>query len=246
VVLTEAGRVFLPHARNILEEIEDSAKAIHNLSETVSGTLTMATSHHIGLHRLPQALRAYSREYPQVDLDLKFMGSEAICSGVLSGALELGVVTLPRDPLPRLQTSILWPDPMEFVVGRSHPLATAELAQEQDAAGTLEGITLRHLTRYTAILPAPGTFTREMIDTRFQQQRLKLATKLTTNYLETIKMLVSVGLGWSVLPRTLIDKDLLVVKIHGVQIQRDLGAVWHSQRTLSNSARAMLSTLQES
>ena len=53
VLLTEAGQMLLPRAKRILSELEDCRRALGNLSGQVSGTLSIATSHHIGLHRLP-------------------------------------------------------------------------------------------------------------------------------------------------------------------------------------------------
>ena len=64
VRLTEAGAVLLPRARRILSEVEDSRRALRNLAGTVAGSLIIATSHHIGLHRLPPVLRIFTAQYP--------------------------------------------------------------------------------------------------------------------------------------------------------------------------------------
>lgn len=54
VGLTEAGRALLPRAYQILNVLDDTRRALTNLTGEVSGRLTLATSHHIGLHRLPR------------------------------------------------------------------------------------------------------------------------------------------------------------------------------------------------
>ena len=61
VQLTAAGQALLPTYRRILEEIDESHRIISNLRETTSGHLKLATSHHIGLHRLPPVLKKFSR-----------------------------------------------------------------------------------------------------------------------------------------------------------------------------------------
>ena len=66
---------------------------------------------------------------------------------------------------------------------------------------------------------------------------------LSTNYLETIKMMVSVGLGWSVLPESMVSSELKTIEVEGFKLQRTLGAVYHHKRTISNAANAMLSVL---
>ena len=72
-----------------------------------------------------------------------------------------------------------------------------------------------------------------------RKHKLELKVGLSTNYLETIKMMVSVGLGWSVLPRSMLSKELKTLAIEGITLERKLGIVWHSGHTLSNAAKAM-------
>ena len=54
----------------------------------------MATSHHIGLHRLAPVLQAFTKAYPDVELDIQFEDSEVAYNLVRSGTIELAVVTL--------------------------------------------------------------------------------------------------------------------------------------------------------
>ena len=67
--------------------------------------------------------------------------------------------------------------------------------------------------------------------------------RLATNYLETLKMLVMIGLGWSVLPRSMLDQDLIALPIRELALERELGVVWHEKRTLSSAATALLKQL---
>ncbi len=232
--LTESGHALLPRARRILLEVEDCRRAISNLSERVAGILRIGTSHHIGLHRLPPILRTYSTNYPEVELDLHFMDSEEVCRAVLHGDLELGIVTLPLETPAELGSRKIWPDPLDFIIDPKHPLARQKV------------VTPAQLCGFAAILPSPGTYTREVIEQAFKPLQLTIPIRLATNYLETIKMMVSVGLGWSVLPRSMISDDLAVLDVSRIgQLSRQLGTVWHSGRTLSNAAQAMLATLDD-
>lgn len=52
-------------------------------------------------------------------------------------------------------------------------------------------------------------------------------------------MMVSVGLGWSVLPQTMLDSNLRILNIEQLNICRSLGMVHHASRTLSQSASRM-------
>ena len=232
--LTPAGEALLTRARNVLKELDDVKRGITNLSGSISGELLLATSHHIGLHRLPGPLKRFHDTYTQVRLNLQFMDSEKACQGVARGDLELAVVTLPPKVAAPLKAEKIWDDPLDIVVSPGHPLAR-ELH-----------VTMSRLLDYPAILPGPGTYTREIILNAFGRQRDRIQVGMATNYLEVLKMLAAIGLGWSALPRTMIDEGLNVVQIEKVGIRRELGIVTHEKRTLSNAGQAMIRTIRES
>ncbi len=229
--LTEAGEALLPRARQVLLDLEDMGRAISNLTGQVSGTLRIGTSHHIGLHRLPPVLRRFSREYPDVKLDIHFIDSEEAWEAVLHGDLEMGVVTLPPQPDPRLHSQAVWQDPLVFMAAPEHPLAR------------LDRVTLETLTGYSAILPSPVTFTRRIVESLFEEQALTLNISMSTNYLETIHMMVSIGLGWSVLPETMLDDSVVRLNVDTALPVRRLGVVTHPGRSRSNAAGAFLDIL---
>ena len=229
--LTEAGEALLPRARQVLLDLEDMGRAISNLTGTVSGPLRIGTSHHIGLHRLPPVLRRFSREYPDVKLDIHFIDSEEAWEAVLHGDLEMGVVTLPPQPDPRLHSQAVWQDPLVFMAAPEHPLAR------------LDRVTLETLTGYSAILPSPVTFTRRIVESLFEEQALTLNISMSTNYLETIHMMVSIGLGWSVLPETMLDDSVVRLNVDTALPVRRLGVVTHPGRSRSNAAGAFLDIL---
>ena len=226
IQLTEAGRSLLPRARQVLMDVEDMARAIHDLSGEVGGKLRIGTSHHIGLHRLPPVLRQFSRDYPLVKLDIHFIDSEEAWEGVLHGDLEMGVVTLPPQPDERLHSEVIWNDPLVFMCAPEHPLAKQE------------NLTLEAFTDHSAILPSPITFTRGIVERLFDEHNLKLDIAMSTNYLETIHMMVSIGLGWSVLPATMVDRGMVQLPVDAPLPQRQLGVVTHPARSQSNAAKA--------
>lgn len=231
VQLTEAGEALLPSAQRIIDEFTHSKTVISRLKGAVGGHLRIGTSHHIGLHRLPPILRDYTTRYPAVELDIHFMDSEEACAAVDKGELELAVATLPETPFPHLQTEMIWLDSLEFVVGPNHPLT------KEEPFDTVNGIA--NLAQHRAIMPARGTVTREILDKALLPYKLRLQVKLETNYLETIKMMVSVGLGWSLLPRSMTE-GLICLPIEALHLQRRLGIAWEKKRTLSNAAQCFI------
>ncbi len=226
--LTQAGSELLPRARSLLLEADEMKRIASTLSGSVSGRLLMGTSHHIGLHRLPPVLKTFHNQYPQVTLDLRFMDSEQACQAVEQGELELAIVTLPSKVPKNLIVNGIWLDVLQVVTAADHPLASQRQAS------------LQKLARYPAVLPGPHTYTHQILQRELQRLGLELDTSLSTNYLETLKMLVITGLGWSLLPTTMIDENLHILKTD-LGLKRQLGSVIHNKRTLSNAAKAMLS-----
>jgi len=234
ISLTEAGRQLLPRAQQMIYELEDIRRSISNLNGEVGGKLTMGTSHHIGLRRLPPSLKRYSRRFPGVQLDIRFMDSETACSAVLQGDLELAIVTLPTESISNLSTQSIWHDPLLFVVSTEHPLASRRQ------------VSLTDLIKYQAVLVAKGTYTQRILERALQPLGLSLKIGMATNYFETLKMMVSIGLGWSLLPETMThDPELKVLDIPELRLSRTLGAVTHANRSLSNAAQAMVDACLE-
>ena len=75
--------------------------------------------------------------------------------------------------------------------------------------------------------------------------RAELKITLETNYLETIKMMVSVGLGWSILPSSMLDSGLRRIDIPRFSCSRDLGLVFNPARNQSRAVAAMLDVIRE-
>lgn len=231
VYLTEAGTLLIERAETMLQLAKDTEKEIFNLHDTISGRLNLATSHHIGLHRLAPVLKNFSQRYPDVLLDIQFEDSEVAYQMVRSGQVELAVVTLnpvDTDLDADLIAKLVWHDPLVFV----------------STAANLRIDTMQKLAEHPCILPGLATYTGRIVLDRFAQAGIALKPTLSTNYLETIGMLVSVGLGWSVLPQSMIG-DLDALEVDCDPISRSLGSVINGKRTLSNSASAFLTVLED-
>ncbi|MDP4546331.1 LysR family transcriptional regulator [Marinobacter sp. MDS2] len=230
--LTEAGARLLPHARQILDDIHNAKAALASDDGTITGELNIIASHHIGLHHLPNWLRRFAKQYPEVSINLQFMESDAAYSQMLKRNAELAFVTLSDSMESQFRVYQQWPDPMAFVTGTDHELTADKTT------------TLKELARYPALLPDTTTATYRTVSRLFLEANLPLKQQIPTNYLETIKMMTSVGLGWSVLPLSMVDKSLHTLQT-GFSVSRVLGAIGLSGRQLSLAAKAMLDIVKE-
>ena len=232
VSLTVADQHLLPKVKSILAAMENTADELTNLSGSVGGQLRIATSHHISSHRLPEPLRQFIALYPQVEIDIQFAESEVIYEGVLQGRWQLCIITLNPEPHAQLQQQAIWQDKMQFVAALEHPL------------NQQKGVKLSQLGSFPALLSKTNTFTRCIIEHDFATQKLALNVAMSTNNLDTIRMMVSIGMGWSILPQTLINTQIKVIDTLSPPVVRQLGCVWHQQRSLSNAAKAFIELLK--
>lgn len=232
VQLTQAGLLLLPNAQQVLRTLIDSQRLIAELGNQVGGQLHIATSHHIGLHRLPPLLKHFTKAFPQVELVLQFLDSETAYAEVTQGKHDLALVTLEPVDHQLVLRDAWWQDELIFVCAKDHPLA-------QQAT-----LSLAELSQVAAILPSANTHTTQLIQRLFDDAHATLNVSMTTQSLDTIKMMTGIGLGWSLLPKTLLSEELveLTPKIEGKvpTISRQLGCIIHPQRSLSNAAQAFI------
>ncbi len=144
--------------------------------------------------------------------------------------MELAIITLAPQTAAPIKAVPVWNDPLDFVAAPEHALANQK------------EVSLADVARHPAVFPGGNTFTRLIVHGLFDAQGLTPNIAMSTNYLETIKMLVSIGLAWSVLPRTLLDDQVRRLPLPGIQLERRLGYILHTERTHSNAAETALSS----
>ncbi len=237
VQLTESGLALLPRAQAIVQALDETRRAIRDISGQVAGSLSIAISHHIGLHRLPPVLKEFSSRHPAVVLNVDFMDSEIAYEAVLQGQFEIAVITLAPTTHSKILAREIWPDPLQLIVADDHALADRK------------SVELKRLSDFQAILPDMKTYTGRMIAKCFADHGCVLNAHMVTNYLETIKMMVSVGLGWSILPAAMVNTreergNLVTLECKDLTLSRRLGYIHHRDKSLSNAATAFLRLLE--
>ncbi len=123
VSLTAAGKELLERARRTLTRVEEDLSAVRRVGRGEVGALTVAfTGSAILRDPLPEAIRAYRRRFPQVDLRLRELGTMLQIAALRDGSIDLGFL---RDPGPfdGLVVDELSREPYVAVLPSRHPLA---------------------------------------------------------------------------------------------------------------------------
>ncbi|QKX49532.1 LysR family transcriptional regulator [Planococcus glaciei] len=95
VVPTYAGSVFVSYATNILNQYRYLKNEIIDISELKKGSLTIGSLVSAGAHLLPNAISAFRKEFPGIDLKLVEDTSHELQDMVASGKIEICLLSLP-------------------------------------------------------------------------------------------------------------------------------------------------------
>src|SRR5439155_15357259 len=95
IALTEAGETFLPHARAVLQRLEEARVEVQELSGMRKGTLAVGAPPSVGTHLLPRALAHFSQSHPGITLAFREAGSRTLLTLLEEGELDLAIVIQP-------------------------------------------------------------------------------------------------------------------------------------------------------
>jgi len=124
VRLTDAGEVYLRHARRAMEELDAGKRAIHELQDLSRGSLRLGMTPVTEYLAVP-IVENFNNHYPGITINTLEMSQYDIESAIAENALDLGIVftnTLSTDSNSHeIDTHILFMESLNLAVGDSHP-----------------------------------------------------------------------------------------------------------------------------
>ena len=134
VVLTEAGRAFLPHAEALLASMRDGLEAVAALRGTDRGAVTHAVVGTLASTTLSERLRELREAYPGIDLRLRTALSAEVSALVLRGDAALGL-RYEIDPHPDLASAVVHEERLIPVCSPHHRFAHMRRVSARELAG---------------------------------------------------------------------------------------------------------------
>lgn len=202
VDLTEAGRVFLEHARQIMNATEQAIEDVRDLTMDVSGEVVLAVPYSISKVAGVTLVEAFLAHAPQVSFRLV----EAF-TGQIRGWLDLGKVDLgilhDMGPVRHLSARRLAREEL-FLVGPAGELGTS------DAPAAVEVARLRDLPM---ILPGPQHGLRQVVEQEVAKTGGAITTKLELDAMSHLGELIGRGHGYSIAPITVVAEDLAAGRV---------------------------------
>lgn len=231
VRLTPAGELLFDYAQRLLALRNESLRAIADQGNVTRGVLSIGANETTFLYVLPEILAQYRRQYPKVRTSIYRNFSQKVLEKVEDGALELGVVTLPIK-VPSLKVMRLFRDPLIWIAAPDNPLATQKK------------VALSDIAEQDLVMHKVGSL-RRLMDAQMRpfKPRLKVTMELTSA--AVVKKFVALGFGVSLISASFVQEEvklgkLVVLPVEETQDWRELGLVYHRDRSLSQAAKAFL------
>ena len=239
IALTPAGQVALEYAERILGLSDELDKRLREMGGQAAGPLLIGASMTIGEYVLPQLIGKFKARFPAVVPTLFVGNSEAVQDRVAERSLDLGFIE-GDSHLASLLSELCCEDELQVVCTPSHPLAGAPVALP--AA----------LTQHPYVNREAGSGTREVIDRYLQKagvppESLNVVVELGSP--EALKGLVATGLGFAIMSRVIVAKELQLGQLVQVPLQprliRNFSVVYPKERFHSRLVAAFLAFAKE-
>ena len=95
VVLTDAGRMLLPRAVNILGDLHDIKHTLNQNTDAGHGLLNVGFIPTIAPFVLPRVIKRFSQELPNARLSVQEDLTEALVRNLVDGKLDVGITSMP-------------------------------------------------------------------------------------------------------------------------------------------------------
>lgn len=234
VILTEAGRALLPEARATLSAAQAATDAVAEASAGLRGALSVGTMISTGKIDVPALLGQFHEQHPGVLVRLRVVpgGSAELAREVISGGLDLALLSLPGGAPSGLTVRALAREPLVLICGPKHPLKSGS-------------VTLDALANETFIDFPIGWGTRAIIDRAFAAAGMERLVAFEVPDYGTASGLVRNGLGVAFVPASAAARleGVTRVTLTPAPPSWRIQVATSATRRLSTAGRAFLSAL---
>lgn len=201
VELTDAGRAFLRHAEEALAAAERGVASVRELAGLEVGSIRIGGGATVTTYLLPAIVSAIRKSYPGLRFYVRETGSGATAAAVVSGELDLGIVTL---PVPAALASELMQipivdDELRLIVPKKGIKPTGERgieSRQSVLAGTpIARFSWKDLVGVPVVAFEAGTAVRQLVDDAARRAGVTLDVVMELRSIESIKSMVAAGIG---------------------------------------------------
>ncbi|MEU7720166.1 LysR family transcriptional regulator [Streptomyces tibetensis] len=217
--LTAAGKAALDHARAALAAATAVGQAVDEVTGLIRGRLMVGMVIGCTVTPLFEALSAFHRAHPGVEISLLEDNSDRLVEAVRAGTIDLALIGTATAAPDGLEALTIISERLVVVVPQDHALASRRR------------IALRDVAAHPIVCMPPGTGLRTVFDGACAAQSLRPGIALQAGAADAVADLAARGLGVGVLSESMAaaHRDRLAVRtIDDVDTPALLALVWRS------------------
>lgn len=226
---TEGAHEFYSYALHIVSLFDEMEKTIKNW-DTI-GSLSIGSSITIGTHILPALVGEFKKDFPNLKVKVTVSNSGDIEKYILDGSIDIGLIEAQTEH-PDICSQSFMQDSLYAVLPPEHSLAK------------YQAISLSQLSKYPFLMREHGSAARKILDSCLAAAQLNVQPLWESTSSHAIISAVSEGLGVSVLPFMLVDRDMKDGRIVAVplkpQLRRNLNIIYHKNKYLTPNMCAFI------
>lgn len=229
VRLTSDGLKLLPFAQSVCTEYQNLQAQVDELNGLQSGLIRIGTFSSVATHWLPNIIKAFQRDYPNIDYELLLGDYTEIESWILEGRVDCGFLRLPT--LPEFETTFLEQDKLLVVLPENHPMDNCDR------------FPIKALCNYPFMLLEKGA--KAEISEILEKCSIKPKVHFTTWDDYAIMSMVESGLGISILPELILQRIpyQIVIKELDIPAYRNIGLAMKDKKSASLAVKRFLDYL---
>lgn len=230
VRLTSDGLKLLPFAKNVCNEYQKLQVQIDELNGLQSGLIRIGTFSSVATHWLPNVIKEFQKDYPNIDYELLLGDYTEIENWILEGRVDCGFLRLPT--LPEFDTIFLEQDKLLVVLPENHPLADCIK------------FPIKSLCDYPFMLLEKGA--KAEVSEIFERCNIFPKIHFTTWDDYAIMSMVESGLGISILPQLILQRTpyRIISKELEIPAYRKIGLALRSKKGTSLAVKRFLDYIE--
>lgn len=237
VTPTPIGREILQAARNIVEESERIKELAKHAQDPMDRTLRLGVIPTLGPYYLPHALTLMHKKHPGLRLLLREEMTPQILAHLADGKLDAGLLALPVED-DNLRVEPLFYEPFFAAMPAGHALAKRAVLKVPDI-----------MDEKLLLLDEGHCLRDQALDVCGAHSKGREEVRATS--LETLRQMVGMGLGMTLLPALAVDSGPRISK-KSVEIRpfkapvpgRTIGLVWRKRAPFPETFERLVQTLK--